>query len=76
MDVRGIGHQRQIAVIAAVKARLRVTAHDALQQHPTGHLQASPFEEPLGGHHFAAGNAIQIRRHTFNLINAGQSLRE
>ena len=76
MDLRRIGHQRQVAVIAAVEPRRRISAHDALQQHTPRHLQTSPFEKTFGGHHLATGHAIQVRRDTFNLINARQSLRE
>jgi hypothetical protein len=47
-----------------------------LQQHPTRQLQAPPLQETFGGHYFAPGHAIQIRRYAFNLINACQSLRE
>jgi hypothetical protein len=47
-----------------------------LQQHTPRHLQTSTVEKPLAGHHFAPWNAIQIRRDTFNFINARQSLRE
>ena len=76
MNHARLGDQREVAVIAAVKPRRWITAHDALQQHSPRHLQTPPFEETLGGHHLAARHAVQIRRDTFNLINAGQSLRE
>ena len=76
MDLRRVRHQSQVAVIAAVKTRFGVTAHDALQQHATGHLQAPPFDKPLSGHHLATGHAIQIGGHALNLINADQSLCE
>jgi hypothetical protein len=76
MDLSRFGNQCEITVIAAVKPRCRITAHDALQQHAPRQLQTPSFEETLGGHHFAPWYAIQIRRDTFNLINARQSLRE
>ena len=76
IDVRSVWHQRQVAVIAAVKTCRRIPAHDALQQHPPRQLQAASFEKTFGRHDFAAGYAIQVRRDTFNLINARQSLRE
>jgi hypothetical protein len=47
-----------------------------LQQYAPRQLQTPPFEETLGGHHFASWHAIQIWRNTFNFINARQSLRE
>ncbi|MNP16051.1 hypothetical protein D3C76_1084300 [compost metagenome] len=76
MNLFRIGHQRQVAVVAAVETRRRITAHDALQQHAPRQLQPPAFEETLSGHHLAPRHAIQIRRDTFNLINARQSLRE
>lgn len=76
MYLRRIRNQRQVAIIAAVKARWRISAHDALQQHTPRHLQPPPFEEAFGGHYLAPGYAVQIRRDTFNLINARQSLSE
>jgi hypothetical protein len=34
------------------------------------------FKKSFGGHYLAAWYAVQVRRDTFNLINARQSLRE
>lgn len=76
MNLRRIGDQRQIAVIAAVEPRRRIAAHDALQEHTPRQLQTPPFEKTRGGHHLAPWHTVQIRGDTFNLINAGQSLRE
>ncbi len=76
VDLCRVRDQREVAIVAAVKPRRRISAHDALQQHTPRHLQTSTVEKTLGGHHFAPWNAIQIRRDTFNLINARQSLRE
>ncbi|MNF86939.1 hypothetical protein D3C84_693900 [compost metagenome] len=76
VDLRRVGHQRQVAVIAAVKTRWRISAHDALQQHTPRHLQTPPLVKAFGRHDLATGHAVQIRRNTFNLINARQSLRE
>ncbi|MNR05364.1 hypothetical protein D3C85_1213930 [compost metagenome] len=76
VDLCRVRDQRQVAIIAAVKPCRRISAHDALQQHAPRHLQTSTVEKPLGGHHFAPWYAIQIRRDTFNFINARQSLRE
>jgi len=69
-------YQGQVAVLAAIKTRLGVTAHDALQQHPTRHLQAPAFKEPGSAHHFAAGHAIEIGGDAFNFIDTRQLLRE
>ncbi|MNZ60926.1 hypothetical protein D3C78_790050 [compost metagenome] len=76
MDLLRVSVEHQVAVVTAVKACGRVTAHDALQQHAPRHLQSSPLEETLSGHYLAARHAIEVRRDTLNLINAGQSLRE
>lgn len=76
MNLLRVGSERQVAVVTAVKTRGWIATHDALQQHPTGHLQTPPFEEPLGGHHLAPWHAVQIRSDTFNLVNARQSLSE
>jgi hypothetical protein len=76
MDLRWVWNQRQVTIITTVKTRWRVSAHDALQQYTPRHLQTPPCKETLGGHHLAPWHAIQIRRDTFNLINARQSLSE
>jgi hypothetical protein len=76
MNLRRVWNQREVAVVAAVKTCRRISAHDALQQYAPRQLQTPPFEETLGGHHFAPWHAIQIWRNTFNFINARQSLRE
>ena len=68
--------QGQVAIVAAIETRLGVAAHDALQQHPTGHLQAPTFEKSRSGHHLATGYAIEIGRDALNLINTRQSLCE
>ncbi|MNI16657.1 hypothetical protein D3C73_699980 [compost metagenome] len=76
MDLCRVRNQCQVAIIAAIKTRRRISAHDALQQHTPRQLQTSTVEKTLGGHHFAPWYAVQIRRDTFNFINARQSLRE
>ncbi|MNO69904.1 hypothetical protein D3C76_607670 [compost metagenome] len=76
VDLRRIRHQREVAVIATVKTRRRISAHDALQHHTPCQLQTTSFQEALGRHYFAPWYAIQVRRDAFDLINAGQSLRE
>ena len=76
MDMGRVWHQRQIAVVAAIKTRFGVTAHDALQQHSTGHLQTPPLKEPGSGHDLATGHAIEIGGDAFNFINTRQSLCE
>ena len=76
VDLSRVRNQRQVAIIAAVKTRQRISAHDALQQHTPRHLQPPPFQETLGSHYLAPGYAVQIRRNTLNLINARQSLSE
>ncbi|MNH04129.1 hypothetical protein D3C79_634080 [compost metagenome] len=70
----GIRYQGQVAVIAAIEARRGITAHDALQQHPSGHLQAAAFQKACAGHYFAARYAVEVRRDALDLINARQAL--
>ncbi|MNE21967.1 hypothetical protein D3C80_1151520 [compost metagenome] len=70
MDLAGFGHQRQVAVVAAVEFRRRVAAHDALQQHPPGHLQAAAFQKAFGGHHLAARDAVEVGGDAFDFIDA------
>ncbi|MNG02031.1 hypothetical protein D3C84_850360 [compost metagenome] len=76
VDLRRVRDQCEVAIIAAVKTRRRISAHDALQHHAPCQLQTTSFQEALGRHYFAPWYAIQIRRDAFDLINAGQSLRE
>ncbi|MNI80650.1 hypothetical protein D3C73_1371940 [compost metagenome] len=76
MDLRGFCHQRQVTVVAAVEACRRVTAHDALQQHATRHLQAAAFEEAFGGHHLAAGHTVEVGGDAFDLVDALKVLGE
>ncbi|MCY1434637.1 hypothetical protein D9M71_507030 [compost metagenome] len=76
MDLLIIGYQGQVAIVAPVEARRRIATHDALQQHPSGHLQTPAFEKSRGSHYFAARHAIEVRRNALDLINAAQSLRE
>ena len=76
MNVCRVWHQRQITVFAAIKMGFWVTAHDALQQDATGHLQAPPFKKPCRRHHFAARYAVKVRGHAFNFVNASQCLHE
>ncbi len=75
MDLPRVGIEGKVAIITAIEARRRIPAHDALQQHSTSQLQAPSLEETLGGHYLATWYAIEVRCNTFNLINAGQSLR-
>ena len=70
MDLAGFGDQCQVAVVTAVELRRRVTAHDALQQHPACHLQAAAFEEALGGHYLAARHAVEVGGDAFDFIDA------
>lgn len=72
MKVRRVWHQRQITVFAAIKMSFRVAAHDALQQHASGHLQTPPIKEPRPRHDFATRDAIKVRGHTFNFVDASQ----
>ncbi|MNH11796.1 hypothetical protein D3C79_713200 [compost metagenome] len=76
IDVLRVGHQRQVAIVAAIEARRRVTAHDALQQDAAGHLQAAAFEKAFSGHHLAPRHSIEVRGNALDLINARQSLGE
>ena len=76
MKLGEVWHQGKITVLAAIKARLRVATHDALQQHATSHLQAPPFYKPRSSHHLATGHAIEVGGDAFNLINTRQSLCE
>ncbi len=76
MDLRRIGNQRQIAVVAAVETRRRVAAHDALQQDPARQLQATAFEKASGGHHLAARHAVEVGGDALDFIDTGQSFGE
>ncbi|MCY1365953.1 hypothetical protein D9M69_528280 [compost metagenome] len=76
MDLTGFRDQGQVAVVAAIEACRRVTAHDALQQHAPRQLQAAPGEEALSRHHLAPHHPIQVGGDALDLFNAGQSLRE
>ncbi|MNJ51738.1 hypothetical protein D3C77_470510 [compost metagenome] len=76
VDMLRIGVQGQITVIAAVEARSRIATHDALQQHPTGHLQTAAFEKACGGHYFAARYTIEVWGNALDLVNARQALGE
>ncbi|MNL68257.1 hypothetical protein D3C87_1929570 [compost metagenome] len=69
MDLVGVGNQRQVAVVTAIEASRWITAHDALQQHPTRHLQAPAFEKTLDRHHLATGHAIKVGGDALDLLD-------
>ncbi len=69
MDLARLGIEQQVAVIAAVEARRRVAAHDALQQHAASELQATAFEEATGGHHLAARYPVEVGGDAVDLID-------
>ncbi len=75
VELLWITDQRQIAVITAVKARRRIPAHDALQQHAARQLQTTALEKSFSRHHLAARHTVQIRGHALHFINAHQLLR-
>ncbi|KPY71285.1 Unknown protein sequence [Pseudomonas syringae pv. syringae] len=72
VELLWITDQSQIAVVTAVKARRRIAAHDALQQHAARQLQTATFEKTFSRHHLAARHTVQIRGYTLHFINAHQ----
>ncbi|CRQ72955.1 hypothetical protein PAERUG_E16_London_17_VIM_2_04_14_02118 [Pseudomonas aeruginosa] len=76
MDLGRLGDQRQVAIVAAIEARRRVAAHDALQQHATGELQAPAAEEALAGHHLAARHPVEVGGDAFDFFNSSQPFGE
>ncbi|MNY67309.1 hypothetical protein D3C86_2048720 [compost metagenome] len=76
MHLLRISAQGQVAVLAAVEARRRIAAHQALQQHAARQLQAAPGEEALDRHRLATRDAVEIRRHALDLLDRRQVLGE
>ncbi|MDF5997114.1 hypothetical protein P4200_32380 [Pseudomonas aeruginosa] len=76
MDLGRLGDQRQVAIVAAIEARRRVAAHDALQQHATGELQAPAAEEALAGHNLAARHPVEVGGDAFDFFNSSQPFGE